>query len=129
MGLKEKRMIKMLNDEVIPSIRNELKEMSGVDIEWDVDWSGFKDMKSLMNIENQGLRRILDAFRNICYDEIGKEAIQEGVKKVVVKNFDDASEVKVTFENGQLEVYGAWSADWEGYPQESNIRSILEEGL
>lgn len=132
MGLKEKRMIQQQKDEVLPSISNELKEISGAEIEWDVDWDSFsKSLEALYNIENQGLRRILDAFRDVCKDDIGKEAVQEGVKKIVVRNFDDASEVKNTFDagTGVLTVYGAWAASWEGYPQASEIRDILEEGL
>ncbi len=132
MGLKEKRMIHQQKEEILPSISNELKEISGADIEWVVDWDSFsKSFEALNNIENQGLRRILDAFRDVCKDDIGKEAVQEGVKQIMVKNFEDVSEVKNTFDSGAgvLTVHGAWAASWEGYPQASEIRDILEEGL
>jgi hypothetical protein len=129
MGLQERRRIKMLQDEVLPSVKAEIKELCGKEIEWDVDWNSFKDMESLDNIEYQGIRLICDVFRSICYDEMGREAVREGIHKIIVKNFETVADVKNSFENGIFTVYGAWGQSWDGYPREDEMKTLLEKGL
>ncbi|MHC9543189.1 MAG: hypothetical protein AB9903_27070 [Vulcanimicrobiota bacterium] len=130
MGLQEKRRIKMLQDEVLPSVRDEIKALSGADIEWEVDWESLAhSMEALDNIEYQGIRRVLDALRKICYDDIGKEAVLAGLRKIVIKNHDSAGEKRVVFNDAILAVDGAWGAGWDGYPAEDEIKKLLEEGL
>jgi len=130
MGLQEKRRIKMLQDEVLPSVRDEIKSLCGADIDWEVDWESLAgSMEALDNIEYQGIRRVLDVLRRICYDDIGKEAVQAGLKKVVVKNHESAGDKKIDFRDAVLTVDGAWGAGWDGYPAEDELKKILEDGL
>jgi hypothetical protein len=130
MGLREKRRIAELNDEVVLDLIGQTKTLTGAEIPWEVDWESFaSSMEALDNIEHQGLRRISGAINTICRDKIGKDAIREGLKKIVVKNAEDAGQKKIVFKDGILEVIGAWAASWEGYPDEGVIQATLENGL
>ncbi|MCE1246784.1 MAG: hypothetical protein LWY06_09080 [Firmicutes bacterium] len=127
MGLQERRRIKVLQDEVVPEVKTQILELCGKDIEWEVVWDSFKDMTALDYIEYQGIRRVGDVFRGICYDEMGKEAVRDGVQKIFIQNYESADDVKVVFEKGVLEVHGAWGVGT--YPREDDIKTLLEKGL
>lgn len=128
MGLEEKRWLKTHQTETLPKYQAELKELSGCDITYEVDWDSFaSDLEAMQNLEYQGFGRFHDAMRSICRDEVGKEAVREGIKKVKVKNVDDPAKKKVTLSGGVVEYFAAWGKS--GYFTDSEIISVLEKGL
>jgi hypothetical protein len=130
MGLKEKRRLQELQTELLPSLKRELHELCGTEVEWHVDWDSFgSDMEALDNIEHQGLRRIYTAFVDVCLDDLGKKCVKEFVKQISVRNVERTADKKIQFQDGTLSVSGAWGAGWEGYPQEEEIRDVLEASL
>ena len=85
--LDEKREIKKATDEWLPAKNKELAELSGGGtMTFDVDWSSFTgDLKGLNWLEFNGPQQVVNAFRMIGSDDLGKEALR-GIKKIVVKN-------------------------------------------
>src|SRR5262245_34118029 len=49
MGLEEKRKIKEFQDTIVPNRHKELAEITGGDIAYEVDWSGFADDLPALN--------------------------------------------------------------------------------
>lgn len=129
MGLEEKRWIKEMKEQTVPKYMAALKEIVGFDLPFEVDWDSYaKDLEGLRNLEYQGLDRINSAFREICQDDIGKEAVKESIKKISLKNIDDPSKKDIKFEKGVVTINFALGKDG-GYFTDSDIRHEIEGKL
>ncbi len=83
MGLNERRKIKELQDTVFPGRVKEIEEICGKAIPYDVDWNSLADDAEGLNfIDNISRHRLNMALRTICIDDLGKEAVREGLKTV-----------------------------------------------
>jgi hypothetical protein len=130
MGLIEKRLIKKGQEEWIPEANKDLQEVTKGSQVYEVDWASFEsDGEALNNLQNQGLRRITSAFRVICVDDLGREAVQEKVKKVVVTNVATPAEKRILVEGGAATVAGAWGKGDSGYFTDREIQLTLEKQL
>jgi hypothetical protein len=129
MGLEEKRWIKEMKDETVPKYMAALKEIVGFDLPFEVDWDSYsKDLEGLRNLEYQGMDRINSAFREICRDDIGKDAVKESIKKIILKNIDDPSKKGITLEKGVVTINFALGKDG-GYFSDSEIHHEIEGKL
>lgn len=130
MGLIEKRLIKQGQEEWVPAAQKELRELTGGEQVYEVDWNTFSsDADALQNVQNQGLRRINGAFRNICRDDLGKEAVNEQITKVVLRNLATPSEKGVSLAEGVVTVQCAWAKGSDGYFTDLEIQKMLEKVL
>jgi hypothetical protein len=130
MGLIENRLIKLGKEEWVPGAQKDLRELTGGQQVYEIDWTTFtSDADALQNLQNQGLRRINSAFRNICRDELGKEAVNEQIKKIVVRNVASPSEKSVSLADGVVTVLGAWGKGSDGYFVDLDMAKIIEKSL
>jgi len=67
------------------------------------------------------------ALRTICRDDMGKEAVRDGLKKVKLVNVKSNDDKKMTFEGGVLEMHVAY-AQGAGRPdrRQRNLRHAHE---
>jgi hypothetical protein len=115
MGLIEKRLIKEAKDTWVLEEQKDMRAISGSEVVIDIDWASFEtDETALRNLQHLGVRRLSNAFRVICVDDLGKEAIRDGVKRVIVTNVKDANAGSVTLENGTVTLVGAFARGTEG---------------
>jgi hypothetical protein len=115
MGLIEKRLIKEAKDTWVLEEQKDMRAIAGSEVVIDIDWASFEtDELGLRNLQHLGVRRIANAFRVICVDELGKEAIREGVKRIVVVNVKDAKEGSVKREGDTVTLTGAFARGTEG---------------
>src|SRR5689334_1406184 len=90
MGLNERRKIKDLQDTTFPGRVKEIEEICGKPIPYDVDWDSLADdLEALNFIDNISCHRLNMALRVICQDDMGKEAVREGLKVIKLKNVKD----------------------------------------
>src|SRR5689334_7702526 len=130
MGLNERRKIKELQDVVFPGRVKEIEEICGQPVPYEVDWSSLQDDAEALNfIDNTSCHRLNMALRVICQDEIGKQAVRDGLKKVKLKNVPDKSSMKMTFDNGVLEMHCAYAQRTDGMFGDREIRTLLVEKL
>ncbi|MDQ7825882.1 MAG: hypothetical protein RDV48_23975 [Candidatus Eremiobacteraeota bacterium] len=128
MGLEEKRVIKKLQEEVLPRYHDELAALAGREIPVTVAWESFsEDLRAMKFFENQGLKYMVSAVKAVCKDDIGREAVNKGLKEIKFVNLDDPAGCGVTFAGGVVLVKGSWAK--AGYPQEGDIRKAIENGL
>jgi hypothetical protein len=132
MGLEEKRWIRQFQDEYLPSVRAELKDLVKTDIPYEVDWESFSsDLPALQTLQDQ-MGRLNSAFRSIVQSSIGGavviDAIKDGLKKIVVKNVASPAEKKLTLKDGTLEMLTACGKSG-GFLIEGDMRPIIEAGL
>jgi hypothetical protein len=69
------------------------------------------------------------ALRVICQDDMGKEAVREGLKKIRLKNVKDKSSMSIAFDGGVLEMHCAYALRTDGMYSDNEIRELLIKKL
>jgi len=130
MGLAERRKIKELTDTTIPEREKELLEITGSPIRYEIDWESLaNDAEGLNFLDNLSCHRLNMALRVICTDELGKEAVREGLKTVKLRNVATPAEMKIAFGGGVLEMHCAYAQRTDGMHSDNQIREVLMQGL
>jgi len=131
MGLDERRKMKELQETTFPERTAELAEIcGGGSITYDVDWDSFADdMQALNFVDNLACHRINMALRVICSDDLGKEAVQDGLKQIKLKNVKTKPEMSMTFDGGVLEMHCAYALLSDGIYSDNEIRELLTKKL
>lgn len=130
MGLNERRKIKELQDTTFPGRVKEIEEICGAPIPYEVDWDSLADDAQGLNfIDNISCHRLNMALRMICLDDMGKQAVRDGLKQVKLKNVKDKSAMQMTFSDGVLEMHCAYALGASGMFSDNEIRKLLEEKL
>jgi hypothetical protein len=130
MGLNERRKIKELQETTFPERVKEIEEICGKPIPYDVDWESLADDAEGLNfIDNISCHRLNMALRVICSDDMGKEAVRDGLKLIKLKNVKDKASMKMTFEAGVLEMHCAYALRTDGMFGDNAIRELLVKKL
>ena len=130
MGLAERRKIKDLQEVTFPERVKEIEEICGKAIPYEVDWESLADDAEGLNfIDNISCHRLNMALRTICIDDMGKEAVREGLKLIKLKNVKNKSDMSITFENGVLEMHCAYALRTDGMYGDAEIRELLMKKL
>lgn len=126
MGLTEKRKIKELQDTVLPDRVNEIAEICGQGIPYEVDWEGFaNDAAGLNFVDNVSCHRLNMALRVICQDDLGREAVRESLRSIRLTNVQSVDAKKMTFEGGVLHLQCAYAQGLSGAFSDGEIRELL----
>src|SRR5438552_6155635 len=105
MGLNERRKIKELQDVTLPGRVKEIEEICGKAIPYEVDWDSLADDAEALNfMDNISCHRLNMALRVICQDDMGKEAVRDGLRLIKLKNVKDRSAMKLSFDAGVLDM-------------------------
>lgn len=129
MGLIEKRLIRDAKETWLPGEQEEMRSIAGSEVVVDIDWATFEsDEPALRNLQHLGVRKVVNAFRLICADDLGKEAVR-GIKRVFVTNVKDAKEGSVNLENETVTLTGAFGKGFDGTISDTQIAKTLERML
>src|SRR5215470_1179372 len=130
MGLNERRKMKELQEVTFPGRVKEIEEICGVQIPYDVDWESLADDGEALNfIDNISCHRLNMALRVICQDDLGKAAVRGGLKRIRLKNVKDKSGMRMSFQDGVLEMHCAYALRTDGMFSDAEIRRALEDRL
>jgi hypothetical protein len=130
MGLNERRQIKELQEVTFPGRVKEIEEICGAPIPYEVNWDSMADDgEALRFIDNISCHRLNMALRMICQDDLGKQAVREGLKLVKLSNVKDKNLMKMSFENGVLDMHCAYGLGAGGMISDNEIRAVVEKGL
>jgi hypothetical protein len=130
MGLNERRKIKELQDTTIPGRVKEIEEICGKPIPYEIDWESLADDAEGLNfLDNLSCHRLNMALRSICIDEMGKEAVREGLKLIKLKNVKDKAGMSISFDGGVLEMHCAYALRTDGMYSDGEIRELLVSKL
>jgi hypothetical protein len=130
MGLAERRKIKELQDVTFPERMKEIEEICGKAISYEVDWESLADDAEGLNfIDNISCHRLNMALRTICIDEMGKEAVRDGLRLIKLKNVKDKSDMSIAFDDGVLEMHCAYAQRTDGMYGDAEIRDLLMQKL
>jgi hypothetical protein len=126
MGLNERRKIKELQETTLPDRVKEIEEICGKPIPYEVDWDSLADDAEGLNfLDNISCHRLNMALRTICIDDMGKEAVRDGLKLIKLKNVKDKTDMKISFDNGVLEMNCAYALRTDGMFSDGEIREML----
>lgn len=129
MGLEERRRIKELQEVTLPGRVREIEEICGAPIPYDVDWATFDTAEALNFLDNISCHRLNMALRTICTDEMGRQAVREGLKSVRLVNVKSQAEMGMTFEGGVLEMRCAYALGASGLISDGDICRLLMEKI
>ena len=130
MGLNERRKIKELQDTTLPERVKEIEEICGKGIPYEVDWDSLADDAEGLNfLDNISCHRLNMALRTICVDEMGKEAVRDSLKVIKLKNVKDKAQMKISFDDGVLEMHCAYALRTDGMYSDNEIRGVLMSKL
>jgi len=130
MGLNERRKVKELQDTVLPGRVKEIEEICGKGIPYEVDWASISDDAEALNyMDNLSCHRLNMALRGICTDDMGKEAVRDGLKLIRLKNVKDKASMAISFKGGVLEMCCAYALRTDGMYGDNEIRELLIKGL
>jgi hypothetical protein len=130
MGLSERRKIKELRERSFPERTRELEEIAGSPIVYEVHWASFEnDLEALNSLDNLSCHRTNMALRAICADELGKEAVRDGLKTIKLANVKEKGDMSIAFSGGVLDMACAYALRTEDVSPDSAIRNVLMDGL
>ena len=130
MGLNERRKVKELQETVLPGRVKEIEEICGKAIPYEVAWDSMADdLQALNFVDNVSCHRLNMALRVICADEMGKEAVREGLKLIRLTNVKDPSAMQLSFADGVLSMSCAYAMGASGMHSDGAIRELLIKSL
>jgi len=131
MSLEEKREIKKATEGWLPEKNKELAELSGGGtMTFDVDWTTFAgDLKGMNWLESNGPQQVVNAFRMIGTDDLGREALRESVRKIVVKNTKDAAQKSLAMDGGVVTLTCAFAQSPGGRFTHDEIKAFITSKL
>jgi len=130
MGLEERRRIKELEEVTLPARSEEIREICGVAIRYEVDWTSLSnDAEGLNFLDNVSCHRLNMALRVICVDDLGRSAVREGLRLIKLRNVADQNNKAIQFTGGVLEMQCAYRMRMDGAFDDNEIRKVLLEQL
>ncbi len=130
MGLQERRRIQELKDNVLPERSREIEAICGKAVPYEVDWDSLADDAQALNfLDNTACHRLNMALREICIDEMGRDAVREGLKQVRLRNVASPEQRRIRFADGVLELHNAFAHGTQGMHGDTVIRDTLMAGL
>ncbi len=130
MGLQERRKIQELSQEVLPQRSQEIADICGTAVPYEVDWASLEhDAQALNFLDNTACHRLNMALRMICIDDLGRQAVAGGLRLVRLRNVADPAQRHIAFAGGVLEMHNAFAHGTQGMHDDGTIRHVLMAGL
>src|SRR5689334_4744204 len=90
MGLQEKRALKTFQDDSYPKLTSEINTLAGYPILFEIKWDTLA-LDEYAHMYEECFPKVyftplINAIKKITADDMGKEALKEALKKVVIKN-------------------------------------------
>jgi hypothetical protein len=135
MGLAERRAVERFKSDDYPQWKAKIDQVSGfevpVEVAWDelaVDEYASSYARFFPQVYFQPL---LDALAAITEDEIGKSALRQGLKKIIVRNSDEYHSTRgFAFDEGVLTIDHKPHTNVDDGPERAKgLQQILESGL
>ena len=130
MGLAAQRLIRQLKDVSLPMREQEIAEICGKSVPYEVDWDSFEgDTDALNFVDNLSCHRLNMALRDICSDDLGRAAVCAGLHVVRLSRARDAGDMHLRFDEGVLDMRCAYQLRTDGMFDEGQIHAALMQKL
>ena len=126
MSLEVKRAVKAIEENDLPTKKATLNEIVGREIEITINWETFTTKDNVIMIPNGFFDRFNEDLKGVCCDELGKEAVQDALVKIVVEE-NNTSTISFDKANKVLTVKGKWSGSpGSDYPTYGDYKKEVE---
>ncbi len=136
MGLQEKRAIKSFEENQFPGLKDRMLQTLGFDVDIEVKWNTLDKNINLNNYEEAFagvyFEPTIKAFEGICSDDMGKEALQEVLKKIVIQDESGifSAHKWMKFEDGILTLDHESCVNFGAVDDRAeNLQELLENSL
>ena len=131
MGLKEKKAAKSIEDQYLSDYQKEINDIVGKALPININWDTF-EMDYIKFVPSVCLQTLTDGLKEVCSDDIGKEAIQESINSIEVyciPNEGAEDKKSLTLEAGVFALTACWGGHHSGFFTDLVIREFLENNL
>ena len=131
MGLAEKRWVlerKKADEETFVA---QLKSVAQAGVPVEIDWEGFSGNitdAQYISHDSYGLPNLIKALKDVTVDDLGKEAVKGGLKKVVIKPAA-AEQARFVFEGGVIQWHAYFGGSSSGYIYADQMKKTIEAAL
>jgi len=135
MGLAERRATKDFQEKQFPELRNEIQKVAGFPVPIEVAWEQLAvDGQTEYYKEawtEVFFKPVIDALRQIGRDDMGKEALKGGLKKIEFRNGSGyySPSSAITFINGAIVIDHELSNVGDTKDRTKYVVEILEKNL
>jgi len=138
MGLAERRRLAAIKDTLAPRFQEQLDEALGFTIPFELDITTFPDDAKVLDcwdwyFESYGPPLVVQVMKNVCADELGRDALKAKVDKIVFKNAarsgDDPGDKSVAIEHRTLTVVESFYGYSDKLFGESDLQKAIEDML
>lgn len=135
MGLSERRAIEKFRTEEFPGWKEKIDQAAGFDVPVEVEWDtfavdGYADMLGEF-VPKVYFQPLAGALAGITVDDMGKEALRAGLKRIVIKNSNRYySSSGFGFDDGVLTIDLQTESNVEYFDErKQELRKLLEGKL
>lgn len=135
MGLAERRATKEYQDKHFPELKKEIEKLAGFAVPIEVDWDQLA-VEGQTELYKEAwteifFKPVIEALRQIGRDDMGKEALKSGFKKIEIRNASGyySPGSAITFTNGVLMIDHELSNVGDTKDRTEHIVKIVEKGL
>lgn len=138
MGLAERRRVAEIKDQHTPRFQSELNAAIGFSLPFEIDVTTFPENKTVLDCydyyyQSLGPALVVTVFKSLCSDQLGKDAVQAKIKKIVFQNTASSPEApgekSVQIEGDTLFVREGFYGYSDKLFGESDLKSALEAAL
>lgn len=131
MGLAERRAVKSFQDTKYPKFEKEIHEAAGFPAELDIRWDtlGAEDYGHMYEeaFTKVYFKPLIEALRAVACDDMGREALKEGLKKVIIR-YTGTNEISFTGGVLTFDHHPVSNLDY-GADRKEQLQKALEKGL
>jgi hypothetical protein len=110
MGLAERRATKEFQDKSLPALKAEVEKLAGFPIPIEINWEQLA-REDYADSYDENWRKVyfqplINALKKVTRDDIGKDAVKSGLKKIVLCNSRGAysPESAISFAGGEITI-------------------------
>lgn len=136
MGIAERRATKDFQDRALPGLMEQLHKHAGFPVEVEINWTQLAKEgaaeRFLENWKKVYFTPVIDALKSVGRDDMGRDALREGLKKISFTNTSDkySASSAISFVSGELSIDHDPDCNVDYVGERSDVvRTLLEKGL
>ncbi len=137
--LAEKRIVEGFKTSQFTEFQKQIEGIVGMSVEFDIAWDDFCSQIEGMSYPAEAMSEymagmffhpMINAFKSICSDDMGKTALKESLKKIQILNSGNYySDSGVTYDSGVLRLDFKYTNVDQVADRETAIRTKIESAL
>jgi len=138
MGLAERRRIATIKEVHVPRFQKEMTHAVGFDLPFEIDVASFPENPTVLDcydyyFESYGPGLVVKVMKDVCVDDLGKDAVKAKFKKIVFQNSakspEDKGEKSVRVEDDTLFVRESFYGYSDILFGENDLKQAIEAML